>query len=116
MPAALGGITSLTELYLGNNRLTSVPAELGGLTALKELSLYSNRLTSVPAELGELTALTKLELWSNPVTFDDLPDAVKALPGLRMDDPNNSGGDLSVFDYLLLFVFSGGNPLVFFSF
>ncbi|MBN9120904.1 MAG: leucine-rich repeat domain-containing protein [Planctomycetes bacterium] len=65
VPAELGQLTALTELYLHNNRLTSVPAELGQLAALTTLSLYSNRLTSVPTELGQLAALTELSLHNN---------------------------------------------------
>ena len=68
VPAALGGLTALTQLDLDMNRLTSVPEELGGLTALTELVLSENRLTSVPEELGRLTALTTLDLDGNRLT------------------------------------------------
>ena len=38
MPAEIGQLTSLRELHLGGNQLTSVPAEIGQLTSLTELS------------------------------------------------------------------------------
>ena len=44
------------------NQLTSLPAEIGQLTSLRELYLYDNQLTSVPAEIGQLTALERLHL------------------------------------------------------
>jgi len=57
--AALGGLTSLTRLFLEQNQLTSVPAALGALTALKELDLDMNQLTSVPAAWEEGGVLEK---------------------------------------------------------
>ena len=44
------------------NLLTSVPAEIGQLTLLTELYLNGNQLTSVPAEIGQITSLEKLGL------------------------------------------------------
>ena len=51
MPAEIGQLTSLRELNLGGNQLTTVPAEIGQLTALQVLYLGDNQLTSVPAEI-----------------------------------------------------------------
>ena len=74
MPADIGQLTSLEELNLNCNQLTSVPAEIGQLAAL-ELYLgnqleraggieapsldvdLKNQPTSVPAEIGQLTPL-----------------------------------------------------------
>jgi leucine-rich repeat protein SHOC2 len=81
VPAELGALTALTELYLIRNQLTSLPAELGALTALTRLSLYGNQLTSLPAELGALTALTSLNLYGNQLT--SLPAELGALTALR---------------------------------
>ena len=55
MPAEIGQLTSLRELFLAGNQLTSLPAEIGQLTSLKRLYLEGNRLTSVPAEIWQLT-------------------------------------------------------------
>jgi leucine-rich repeat protein SHOC2 len=54
VPAELGKLSSLSELYLSGNQLTSVPAALGNLSSLSELRLDQNQLTSVPAALGRL--------------------------------------------------------------
>ena len=41
-------------MRLGGNQLTSVPAEIGQLTSLRQLFLNGNQLTSVPAAIREL--------------------------------------------------------------
>ena len=56
LPAEVGQLTSLQELHLHDNQLTSVPAEIGQLTALEALYLRGNELTSVPAAIRELIA------------------------------------------------------------
>ena len=56
VPAEIGQLTSLKELDLNDNKLTSVPAEIGQLTSLKWLTLYGNRLMSEPAAIRELRA------------------------------------------------------------
>ncbi len=67
LPAQIGGLTALTELYLSGNQLSgSIPTEIGGLTALTELYLSGNQLSgSIPTEIGGLTALTELYLPGN---------------------------------------------------
>ena len=68
LPAEVGQLTSLQELHLHDNQLTSVPAEIGQLTALEALYLRGNELTSVPAEIGQLTSLEVLKLNGNRLT------------------------------------------------
>jgi Leucine-rich repeat (LRR) protein len=60
VPATIGNLTSLEQLYLSNNQITSVPAELGKCAALETLWLNDNQLTTIPAELGELISLVGL--------------------------------------------------------
>ena len=62
LPAAIGGLTALTRLYLHSNQLTSLPAAIGDLTALITLVLRHNQLTSLPEAIGGLTTLTTLVL------------------------------------------------------
>jgi hypothetical protein len=59
IPAELGNLTSLEELYLHDNHLTgTIPAELGNLTNLDILLLDSNQLTGpIPTELMNLANL-----------------------------------------------------------
>jgi leucine-rich repeat protein SHOC2 len=68
VPAEIGRLSALRQLWLYNNRLTSLPAEIRQLTSLRELWLYNNRLTSLPAEIGQLTSLTHLSLDRNQLT------------------------------------------------
>jgi leucine-rich repeat protein SHOC2 len=84
VPAEIGRLTSLTMLYLHNNQLTSVPAEIGQLTSLRVLSLYNNKLTSVPAEIGQLTSLRVFWLYNNKLT--SVPAEIGQLTSLtRLD-------------------------------
>ena len=57
VPAEIGQLTSLRQLNLDGNQLTSLPAEIGQLTSLTRLDLHGNQLTSLPAEIGQLTSL-----------------------------------------------------------
>jgi hypothetical protein len=70
IPAELGQLGALADLYLGQNELSgAIPAELGQLGALAELSLSQNELSGpIPAELGQLGALTHLYLDENQLT------------------------------------------------
>ena len=71
MPAEIGQLTSLRELHLHNNQLTSVPAEIGQLISLEGLYLNFNKLTSVPAAVDELIA-AGCDVWLDyGVTFDE---------------------------------------------
>ena len=50
IPAALGQLGALTELYLDQNELSGpIPAELGQLGALTDLLLNENQLTGQEA-------------------------------------------------------------------
>ena len=70
LPAQLGGLAGLENLWLHDNELTgSVPAELGRIASLRSLLLAHNELTGrIPAELGSLTELETLWLGYNELT------------------------------------------------
>ena len=84
IPAALGDLTKLQDLWLGGNQLTGeIPPELGALTSLYALYLDQNQLTGeVPAELGALSALEDLFLYNNQLT-GSIPPEVGGLEDLR---------------------------------
>ncbi len=92
IPTALGKLINLRELSLGANLLTgSIPVELGRLTNLRYLDITDNRLTgSIPAELGRLTNLENLQLFNNNLT-GSIPAELGQLTNLRYLDLNNSG-------------------------
>ena len=81
VPAEIGQLTSLAELWLDGNQLTSVPAEIGQLAALKVLSLSGNQLTSLPAEIGQLISLRELRLYDNQLMR--VPAEIRQLTSLR---------------------------------
>ena len=70
IPAVLGNLSNLENLYLMDNRLTGdIPAELGNLSQLEDLNLQINQLTgSIPIELGNLSNLRSLNLSDNQLT------------------------------------------------
>lgn len=65
IPSEIGALSSLQELFLSDNQLTSIPAELGTLSSLRELHLDHNPLASIPTELGALSSLQRLYLSQN---------------------------------------------------
>lgn len=67
IPANIGNLSELTELFLNFNQLSgSIPVEIGNLTNLTHLYLYANHLDgSIPIEVGNLTNLTHLWLSNN---------------------------------------------------
>jgi Leucine-rich repeat (LRR) protein len=83
IPPALGNLTALQYLFLGDNRLSgSIPPELGNLLSLQLLGLNNNQLTgAIPPALGNPSALQLEHLWLNnnqltgtiPVELSNLP-------------------------------------------
>ena len=91
LPAELGNLTSLTELYLAETSLSgNIPAELGNLTNLTLLWLSHNQLSgSIPAELGNLTNLTALWLFDNRLR-GRIPAELGKLSNLRVLSLDNN--------------------------
>jgi internalin A len=65
LPASIGQLTRLQELYLCNNQLTAVPPEIGQLSSLTLLDLRNNKLTVLPSTLRRLRKLEELYLSGN---------------------------------------------------
>ena len=95
IPAELGNLTSLLILFLEDNNLSGeIPAELGDLTSLQSLYLAQNGLSgAIPAELGDLTSLLTLDLQNNNLSGEipaELGDLTSLL-NLFLRDNNLSG-------------------------
>eukprot|EP00038_Savillea_parva_P011874 m.200735 g.200735 ORF g.200735 m.200735 type:complete len:320 (+) comp21166_c0_seq1:246-1205(+) len=81
---AIGQLRQLKTLAVSSNQIVTIPPEIGKLTNLKLLGLANNRITTVPPELGQCHALIHLYLTNNPITA--LPDAFKSLQKLQTLD------------------------------
>jgi hypothetical protein len=80
LPESLGDLTSLTDLDLSRNQLTSLSENLGNLTNLNHLYLQENQLSFLPESLGKLANLTYLDLINNHLT--SLPKSLGYLTNL----------------------------------
>src|SRR5258707_1355769 len=67
----------LLRLNLGGLKLVQLPPELWQFTSLQELDLYQNQLSSLPAELGQLANLRGLMLTDNPGLQMPPPEVVR---------------------------------------
>ena len=109
LPAEIGQLTNLTQLYLSDNQLSSLPAEIGQLTNLTKLYLCNNQLSSLPAEIGQLTNLTMLYLSGNqlsslPAEIGQLsePDGALFFTIINLAHCRNHSRDIRSLKYLLL--------------
>ncbi|KAH6767179.1 Leucine-rich repeat protein kinase family protein [Perilla frutescens var. hirtella] len=94
IPSTLGNLSSVVELHLSDNNLTSVvPPSLGQLVRLSVLDLSQNLLTgSIPATFGDLGNLTLLDMSSNFLS-GAIPPGIGSLS--RLQFLNLSGNSLS---------------------
>ena len=76
LPAAIGQLTGLQQLFLSTNQLTgNIPSEIGNLTQLELLDLSSNELSgAIPTQLGNLTNLSELLLSYNELSGSIPPE------------------------------------------
>ena len=70
IPPGLGQLTNLGVLALGANQLAGpIPASLGSLSNLEHLGFSQNQLAGpIPSALSNLTSLEVLSLWGNQLT------------------------------------------------
>jgi hypothetical protein len=89
LPASLGDLRKLEMLFLRGNRLETLPEGVGTLPLLKELHVSFNRLTALPEGLYASASLIKLDLFANRLCDLDgvKVDRLKALGA----DPTTSG-------------------------
>lgn len=83
IPASIGNLAKLKNLYLLTNKLSGrIPTTIGSLSSLENLSLYNNQLTgAIPASLGNITTLKQLMLFNNQLT-GAIPSELGNLPNL----------------------------------
>jgi Leucine-rich repeat (LRR) protein len=88
LPDSIRSLTSLKRLYLANNEFTSIPKAIESLTSLQVLDLESNELTSFPESLGSLASLEELKLRYNQLI--SLSDDIGAFSSLTKLDLGNN--------------------------
>ena len=91
IPAEIGDIASLRDLWLFGNELSGeIPAELGNLTHLEDLLLFDNQLSGeIPAEIGNLGNLHTLWLYNNELS-GSIPAEIGNLANLESLDLNGN--------------------------
>lgn len=57
----MGSLTSLRQLDVANNKLTSLPNEIGLLTQLEIFKANNNRITSLPESIGDCSFLMEVK-------------------------------------------------------
>ncbi|RAP29493.1 hypothetical protein DID76_04065 [Candidatus Marinamargulisbacteria bacterium SCGC AG-414-C22] len=82
LPAEIGNLTNLKDLYVNDNQLKSVEG-VGKLTNLGYLNLINNQLTSIEG-LEKLTNLTGLWLYDNQLTSVEGVEKLTNLRGLSL--------------------------------
>ncbi|KAL0451736.1 UNVERIFIED_CONTAM: Plant intracellular Ras-group-related LRR protein 5 [Sesamum latifolium] len=100
LPYSLGKLTTLTELYLSENRIMALPTSIGSLKTLMKLDLRANQLINLPSSFGDLQNLADLDLSANllkslPESFVNLKNLISLdLSSNRYSNLPNTVGNL----------------------
>jgi len=84
LPAEIGNLSSLANLYLSGNQLTgALPENLKNLASLEYLAIGGNQLSgTLPAWIGDLSNLKEMLLYDNQFT-GPIPDEIGNLAQLN---------------------------------
>ena len=83
IPAEIGRLTKLEQIFIANGELTGLPAEMANLESLTDMELYNcPMMTSFPMVLAKLPSLVSLNIANNRQwSADELLAGLKALAG-----------------------------------
>ena len=86
IPPEIGQLKKLTHLSLGENKIKgTIPSAIGDLESLKFLYLNGNRLTgAIPADIGKLRALQHIGLWANGLEVRTTENVLVSDPACRI--------------------------------
>ena len=109
LPDEIKNLSSLEYLDVSFNQLTALPEGISSLSSLKWLYAYNNQLTSLPENIGNLTSLVDLYISDNQL--ESLPKSLGNLSSLeRIAAFNNQLtslpgeiGNLSSLVYLMVY-------------
>lgn len=88
IPAEIGYLTEITNLYLRDGSISQIPTELSLLKKLKTVDLTGNSLTSVSTNLCKITSLETLILNRN--TISEISSAIDECTRLKKLDLSNN--------------------------
>ncbi|ORX68906.1 L domain-like protein [Anaeromyces robustus] len=80
IPDIIFELTSINELYLLNDKISSISNKIGNITNLKRLDIRENNIETLPDNIGNLNKLKYLKLSKNPLTI--FPSSVLNLKSL----------------------------------
>ncbi len=91
LPADIGNLTGLRELFLGDNQISGqIPVEIGNIAKLQGLDLSNNQFSgAIPNSIGSLLNLYNLSLSLNQLT-GTIPAEIGQLINLQWLSLNNN--------------------------
>lgn len=91
LPAQIGGLTALTELYLSGNQLSgTIPTQIGQLARLERLYLSGNQLSgTIPDSIGDLSSLVLFYVDNNQLS-GALPTTIDGMALVEYFHANNN--------------------------